>query len=139
VRNVQSNAGMHVVLLAEDDDEMRALIALRLHRDGYDVVESADGLSLLSRLTSARENIERMPSLIVTDVNLPGASGLSALRAVGELGWNVPVLLMTAFGTEETLNVAARLGADMVLHKPFDLDHLSMAVRCLLPRSVAGA
>jgi DNA-binding response OmpR family regulator len=125
---------MHHVLLAEDDDEMRALIALRLRGDGYEVAEAADGLSLLSRLTLVHANVRPMPSLIVTDVNLPGASGLSALRTVGELGWNVPVLLMTAFGSEETLNIAARLGAGMVLHKPFDLDHFSMAVRCLLPR-----
>jgi two-component system nitrogen regulation response regulator GlnG len=127
---------MHQVLLAEDDDEMRALIALRLRGEGYDVVESADGLALLAQLTLVRANLKPMPSLIVTDIHLPGASGLSALHTVGDLGWKVPVLLMTAFGTEETLNAAARLGAEMVLHKPFDLNDFSLAVRCLVPREL---
>jgi two-component system response regulator AtoC len=138
VRNVQLHCRVHQVLLAEDDDEMRALITYRLRRDGHDVVESVDGLALLSQLTLIRANLKPMPSLIVTDVHLPGASGLSALHTVGIFGWNVPVLLMTAFGTEETLNTAARLGAGMVLHKPFDLDDLSLAVRCLLPRCERG-
>jgi DNA-binding response OmpR family regulator len=75
-----------------------------------------------------------MPSVIVTDLRMPGVSGLSVLRTIREYGWRVPVVLITAFGSEETLNEAARLDAAIVLHKPFELDDLRMAIRCLLPQ-----
>jgi DNA-binding response OmpR family regulator len=123
----------HRVLLAEDDDEMRALISMRLRRDGYDLVEAESGYALFAALTEVRERESPMPSVIVSDIRMPGINGLAVLRAIREYGWRVPVVLITAFGSEETLNEAARLDASIVMHKPFELDDLRMAIRCLLP------
>jgi DNA-binding response OmpR family regulator len=126
-------AARPLVLLAEDDDEMRDLISLRLRRQGYDLLEAASGSALLLAIKRIRADLAPMPSLIVTDVHMPGLSGLSALHTVRDYGWRVPVVVITAFGSEETLNEAARLDAAVVLHKPFDLDDLRMAIDCLLP------
>jgi len=126
-------AARHRVLLAEDDAEMRALLSRQLRSDGYDLFEVDNGIALFDAITRARANLAPMPSVIVTDVCMPGLSGLSVLRAVRDYGWRVPVVLITAFGSEETHNEAAGLEAAVVLSKPFDLDTLRMAVRCLLP------
>jgi DNA-binding response OmpR family regulator len=123
----------HRVLLAEDDNEMRALMAMRLRDDGYDLVEVCDGTALFAAITCIQANRSPMPSVIVSDVRMPGLSGLFVLRTVRDRGWTVPIVLITAFGCEETLNEAARYQATMVLHKPFDLRDLSLAVACLLP------
>jgi CheY-like chemotaxis protein len=123
------------VLLAEDDDEMRALIRSLLHRAGYELVEAHTGTALLSIIADMRGNIRPLPSVIVSDVRLPGGSGLSALRVIREYGWRMPVVLITAFCSEETLNEASRLEASIVLEKPFDLDDLRMAINCLVPPS----
>ncbi len=126
-------ASRHRVLLAEDDNEMRALMAMRLRDDGYELVEACDGTALFAEITCIQANRSPMPSVIVSDVRMPGLSGLFVLRAVRDSGWTIPILLITAFGCEETLNEAARYQATMVLHKPFDLRDLSLAVACLLP------
>lgn len=124
----------HCILLAEDDHEMRALISMRLRQDGYDLIEADSGLALMSAVSDMRKNGGPMPDVIVSDIRMPGQSGLSVLRAIREYGWRVPVVLITAFGGEETLNEAWSLEAAIVLHKPFELDDLRMAIRCLLPR-----
>ena len=90
---------------------MRALMGMQLRRDGYDLTELANGFALFAAITNVRANLMPMPSVIVSDVRMPGLSGLSILRVVREYGWRVPVVLITAFGSEETLNEAAKLEA----------------------------
>jgi CheY-like chemotaxis protein len=123
----------HRVLLAEDDQEMRTLIGAKLRKDGYDVVELDSGVALLSAVTLARAQLAPMPSVVVTDVRMPRVSGITALQVIKGYGWDVPIIVITAFGSEETLNEVTRSGATMVLHKPFELDDLRRAIRCVLP------
>ncbi len=117
-----------VVLLAEDDPNMRRLMARALRRDGYHVVELDSGASLDAEARRL-EALGSVPSLIVSDIRMPGMSGLEVLRRVRALGWEIPIVLVTAFGDEETLNDAARDGATVVFSKPFDLDDLRLACR----------
>ncbi len=123
-----------VVLLAEDDDAFRALVASTLRRDGYDVIEAPDG-EHLQRLI--REMCcswqEPRPELIISDIRMPGGSGLDALRTLRDLDPFTPVILMTGFGSAQTTRDATRLGAWTVLAKPFDLSALRRRVRELLP------
>lgn len=112
---------------------MRTLISMQLRRDGYDLTEVESGFALFAAITHVRANLTPMPSMIVSDVRMPGLSGLSILRVVRDYGWRIPVVLITAFGSEETLNEAASLEASIVLHKPFELDDLRAAIRCVLP------
>ena len=66
-------------------------------------------------------------------------SGLRVVEAIRRWGLRMPIILITAFGSEETLNEAFQLGATAVLSKPFDIDDLRAAVCCLLPTDDDGA
>lgn len=116
------------VLLAEDDDDMRALLADELRRDGYDVLEAKDGTEMEQRLKSVRHCPLRAPDVIVMDVRMPGHSGLELLAAIRQAQWNTPVVLITGF-PDPTLSAAARELDAVVFGKPFDVDALRVAIR----------
>jgi CheY-like chemotaxis protein len=128
----------HRVLLAEDDQELRWLIAHSLRGDGFEVVEAADGLDLLDQVgTSLSDTLElESIDLIVSDVRMPGWTGLEVLAGLNSAGCHTPVVLITAFGDPEVHAAGKRLGAAAVLDKPFDLNELSrIAARLLDPNS----
>lgn len=123
------------VLLVEDDVEMRRMLSAALRRDGYAVLEAADGAEALEQLgTLIFERRSRSAlALIVSDVRLPLFSGFEILEAVRLARCRVPVILITAFGDDETHAKALRLGADCVIDKPFDLDVFRATVQGSLP------
>ena len=126
--------GRRVVLLIEDDGEMCRMLAGALRRDGYRVVEAADGDDALDRLGpwALEGNLEFAPDLIVSDIRLPYFSGLEILEGIQIAADVVPVILITGFPDEETLSKARELGAECVLSKPFDLGDFRAAVRAAL-------
>ena len=116
------------VLLAEDNDELRELVATALCEEGFTVRAAADGESVLELLErSAREEVAA-PDAVVMDIRMPRYDGLDVLRAMRLSRWSVPVVLMTAFPDEQTLQRAAELGAACTLEKPLDIDDLVRAV-----------
>jgi CheY-like chemotaxis protein len=117
------------VLVAEDQREMRVLMCEVLRREGYEVVEAASGTELIDRLVQGllADGDARGPDLIVTDVRMPGCSGLEVLARLRRNDWSTPVILITAFGDLATHAEAQRLGAACVLDKPFELDELVLA------------
>ena len=123
------------ILLAEDDREMRRALAWGLRRAGYDVVEFKSGYALTDHLVDALLADPERPiaDLIISDIRMPGASGLDILEGVRTLDAALPVVLITAFGSPATHADAADLGA-MVLDKPFDLDDLVAVVQKALER-----
>ena len=116
------------IFLAEDDDDMRALIALALQSDGYDVVEAKDGTELLDLLAGASSSPMQRPDIIVSDVLMPGYSGLGVLAALHKSAWKVPVILITARRDDAVALDAMRLGASAVVRKPFDIDDLRTTI-----------
>jgi CheY-like chemotaxis protein len=118
------------VLLAEDDDEFRAVVARALRKHGYDVVEASNGIELVVLLTDAllAGGIDAEYDLLITDIRMPGHTGLEVLKGIHEIDSAPPVVLITAFGDEETAELARKLGSVGVLDKPFDMDDLQMAV-----------
>lgn len=121
------------VLLAEDQPEMRSLLRSALARDGYEVIEAEDGPAVIRAIISGLvEERARAPDLIITDVRMPGFTGLEVLARLRREKWLTPVILITAFGDEALHAEAARLGATRVLDKPFELEDLRAAVRELL-------
>lgn len=112
-----------LILLAEDDPAMRTLLATMLTRTGFEVVPCADGNALLRELRRSHDDV-RPPSLIVSDVQMPGATGLDVVHESRRIAPSVPVILITAFGDERTHRRAKQLGAAAVLNKPFDLGEL---------------
>jgi DNA-binding NtrC family response regulator len=118
------------VLLAEDDDTMRALLARRLCRAGFDVVEASNGVEALERLACGWICTPGIRfDVVVSDLRMPGYDGLNIVATLRQNAPDVPVILITAFGTMATHVEAARLGAYAILDKPFDLDDLMSLVK----------
>jgi two-component system response regulator (stage 0 sporulation protein F) len=121
------------VLLAEDHPLMRHMLCATLLREGYEVIEVEDGPALIRALIlGLLADRARAPDLIISDVRMPGLTGLEVLARLRREDWKTPVILMTAFGDQELHAQAARLGAARVLDKPFELEELRAAVRGLL-------
>ncbi|MCY1036437.1 response regulator [Corallococcus sp. BB11-1] len=121
------------ILVADDQREMRTLIRKMLVRRGYEVMEAADGPALVRVLIEGLTADEsRAPDLIITDVRMPGFTGLEVLARLRREQWDTPVILITAFGDAKLHGEAERLGAACVLDKPFELETLRNAVEAAL-------
>ena len=121
------------IVVAEDDFEMRRLVADCLRKEGYEVHEVADGAELLLRIEDSFI-LRRVPApvdLFVTDIRMPVYTGLEIVSGLREAGMHVPVVIMTAFGNPETRERAEALGA-VLLDKPFKMEVLRAVVRRLL-------
>jgi CheY-like chemotaxis protein len=122
------------VLLAEDDAQMRLLLAEALSGDGYEVVECADGAALLDALTRLLEpGHVRDIDLIVSDIRMPLVTGIEVLEGMKDYIGFPPMILITAFGDAETHAYAQRLGAAALLDKPFEIENLLAEVRRFAP------
>ena len=113
------------IILAEDDHEMRDMLATSLRKDGYDVTLAKDGGELLEHLAFQRFDI------VISDIRMPVCSGMSVLEGLRDGRWSVPVILMTAFGDAETRARAESKDA-LFFDKPFDVDDLRTAVMNLV-------
>jgi two-component system, response regulator, stage 0 sporulation protein F len=123
----------HCILVAEDDADLLALISEELRRDGYDVIEAKDGVELAEQIAAATSAQNKSGfDAIVTDVAMPGPSGLEIVLAMRGAGLGHPIIFMTAFGTDDALAKAWDLGAVAVLDKPFDMTDLRTALKSAL-------
>jgi CheY-like chemotaxis protein len=121
------------ILLAEDHPETRALLASTLRAEGYEVVEASNGYEFLNVISEAwLRPSTRFPDLVVTDIRMPGPSGLRVIEGLRSSYWSIPVIVITAFGDAETHAEAHRLGAHAVIDKPFDPVKLREKVSQLL-------
>jgi len=125
------------ILLAEDDEEMRRLLTLMLRKEGYQVTECPDGISLLDQLSSLflHEENQRNFDLIISDIRMPGVTGMEILMGASEDKNFPPMILITAFGDKETHIQAERLGVAALFDKPFDIDDMLNKVREILVSS----
>jgi DNA-binding NtrC family response regulator len=114
---------MPTVLIIEDEAKMRRLLELNLGEDGFTTLSAGDAESGLKLL---RENTI---DLVVTDLKLPGMSGLEFLQAIKRQNAALPVVVMTAFGTVETAVEAMKAGASDYVLKPFSLSEMRMVIR----------
>ncbi|MCP3135820.1 response regulator transcription factor [Pyxidicoccus xibeiensis] len=133
-REWATRRGAPRVLVADDQPEMRALLRRALLRKGYDVVEAPDGPGLVKAIVDGlMEQRTQGPDLIVSDVRMPGFSGLEVLARLRRDGWTTPFVLITAFGDAQLHADATKLGAACVLNKPFAMEDLCAAVEALVP------
>jgi DNA-binding response OmpR family regulator len=123
------------VLLAEDDQQMRIFLTEILLREGYHVTLCENGWELLSHLSSfivggqGHEDID----VVVSDIRMPGVSGLEVLEGGVENRDFPPMILITAFGDGDTHATALQYGATAILDKPFDVDDLLQELRAVAP------
>jgi DNA-binding NtrC family response regulator len=111
------------ILVVEDEAKMRRLLELQLGEEGFNVRAAPDaetGLQLLTR---------EQPDLVVTDLRLPGMSGLEFLQAVKRVNAALPVVMITAHGTVSTAVEAMKIGASDFVTKPFALAELVKVIR----------
>lgn len=116
---------MEPILLVEDKAELRAMLRKALERSGYSVEEASDGPSAIQKVH------DRRYLLVLSDLKLPGNSGIDVLREARRAEPTLPVILVTAYGSVEEAVTAMKEGAFDFIQKPVDLDHL----RLLLDRA----
>lgn len=119
-----------LILVVEDESDIRTLILHHLHKDGYSAAGAADGEEGLKIAG------ERHPHLIVLDLMLPGMDGMAVCRKVRKNPdlKNTPILMLTARGEEEDMVSGLEAGADDYVAKPFSNRVLLARIRSLLRR-----
>ena len=121
------------ILVAEDDPEMRRLLVWNLRKAGFDTVECSDGWELLDHLGNPVLDGESDDfDLIVSDIRMPGVTGIEILEGIHETEWFVPMILITAFGSDQVHREAEELGAAGMFDKPFEIEDLIQRIREVL-------
>jgi len=114
-----------LVLIADDDPDIRMLVRLRLERSGYAVIAANDGLDALALAGECN------PDLAILDVSMPGLTGVEVTRALRERQATLPVILLTAHVQDADVAEGAIAGADAYVTKPFSPQELESRVRAL--------
>ncbi len=129
------------VLVIEDEELIRETIALTLQEEGYEVTMVADGRAAMEALqlnaiagADVRSAPAPAPDLIILDLMLPNINGLDLCRLIRRQGNSVPILMLSARGTETDRVVGLEVGADDYLTKPFGMRELVARCRALLRR-----
>ena len=115
-------AQQSTILVADDDDSLRRVLEFQLRESGYEVLTAADGLAALDLFTG------REVDCLITDLRMPGLSGLELLRRASAIKGETPVVVITAFGDVETAVEAMRAGAFDYVTKPFNRDQILLTV-----------
>ena len=118
------------VLVADDDEDVRDLVAFRLERSGYRVITAGDGAEALRAIR------ERTPALAVLDVMMPRMTGYEVTRALrgDEATRDIPVILLTARVHRSELADGLEAGADAYVKKPFGAEELRSRIAAVLNR-----
>ena len=123
-----------LVLVVDDEDVVRELVAEILESDGWDVVSAADGEEALVLQAAHAERLRG----VVLDVSMPVMDGAETLAALRERAPGLPVLLMSGYSAAETRQRFEQLGAPPILHKPFKLPALLSAVAEMVQEAQQG-
>ena len=120
------------ILVVDDDESLRWVTQAQLQQSGYEVAVAGDG-------NAALESIWQVPpDLVITDLKMPGMSGLELLRKIREDYPEVIVIIVTAFGTVENAVEAMKAGASDYIMKPVNMDELRLIVNRGLNTSACG-
>ena len=121
---------MQRILIADDDSAIRGMLRDYLEGEGFDVDEAATGTEVLTALDG-----EGAPDLVLMDVRMPDKSGIDVLREVSaSRDGQLPLIIMTAYGTANVAIEAMQLGAYDYITKPFDLDDVLLTIHRFFER-----
>ncbi|MCB0220402.1 MAG: sigma-54-dependent Fis family transcriptional regulator [Chrysiogenetes bacterium] len=121
------------ILVVDDEENMRHMLSVMLHREGYEVVTVPDGKSALDTLETTPLDI------ILCDIRMPRMDGLSFLKEFRARGLKPGVVMMSAYGTYDQAVEALRLGADDYISKPFKSSEILLVLEKLRERRKKGA
>jgi len=134
-REGQASEPKFLILVVDDSADNVAVISLDLQQQGYRVVTASDGEDAVAIAT------QMLPNLILMDINLPTLDGLGATRRIRETDElrDVPIVAITAFGTEGFQRAAYDAGISGYLTKPLDFDRMHLLIARLLSPSASGS
>jgi len=118
------------ILVVDNDPKTLKVLQLRLQNEGYQIIMAKDGPEALKRYK------ESQPDLVLVDVNMPGMSGLEVLKELKSEREELPVIVMTAYGSEEVAVDAMKRGANDYITKPFNSKEICQVIRENLERSL---
>jgi len=123
-----------LILVVDDSADNVAMISLFLQQQGYRVLTAGNGEDAITVAT------QMMPNLILMDINLPALDGLGATRRIRENDAlrDIPIVAITAFGTEGFQRAAYDVGVSGYLTKPLDLDRMHQLIARLLSPTGSG-
>lgn len=110
------------ILVVDDEPKMRRLLEIMLTQLGYCILQAADGREAFDILS------ERTADLVITDLRMPNLDGIGLLRQLRENHNDIPVIVVTAYGTVESAVDAMKYGASDYIVRPFELDAVTAAV-----------
>src|SRR5437867_11076492 len=110
------------ILLVEDKESLRRVLRMTLEHAGYSVTEAADARVAIDEIATVPHKV------VLTDLRMPNGSGLDVLRASKGADSDVPVIVMTAYGSIDEAVQAMKDGADDFLQKSVDSNHLVLLV-----------
>jgi two-component system chemotaxis response regulator CheY len=117
---------MKKVLVVDDADFMRSSLRLILERENYEVLEAEDGYQAVNIYS------EEKPDVVTMDINMPGKTGLEAIKEIRELDPEAKIIVVTAMGTEFMIRDAIQNGAANFIIKPFDEKQILEVVKKLV-------
>ncbi len=118
-----------MIYLVEDDDNIRKLVSYALAKEGYEV----KGFALPHEFWDALR--DEMPSLVLLDIMLPEEDGLEILKKLRKISGDIPIIMLTAKGSEFDKVTGLDMGADDYIAKPFGMTELTARVRALIRRT----
>ncbi|MEW5833686.1 MAG: sigma-54 dependent transcriptional regulator [Pseudomonadota bacterium] len=119
------------ILVVDNEPKMRRILELSLKNLGHEVQQAADGREALAAIEQGAFD------LVLSDLRMPNMDGIALLEALRERGEDVPVIVLTAYGTIETAVAAMKLGAVDYILRPFEIETIELAVsRVLAMRAV---
>jgi CheY-like chemotaxis protein len=118
------------ILIAEDDDTVRAFIVRALGGDGHELTEVADGTTALAMLNSSNGGFD----LLLSDVKMPGMDGIELALAAGRRHPDIAIMLMTGYADQRERAYGLDALVHDVISKPFSVDQIACVVREALVR-----
>ncbi len=125
---MKSGSKREKILIVEDEKSMNEVLRILLESEGFDVTSAFDG-------SEGIECLEKdIYDLVITDIRMPGVDGFEVLKKAKELSPDTVVIMITAFGTNESVLEAMKLGAYDYIHKPFQVDEIRIIVNKALEK-----
>ncbi len=114
------------ILVVDDEKNTREALSTILREDGYDVLTAADGYQAMNIITGD------LPDLILADLKMPGMDGLELLSRTRLKGFDIPFVMMTAYGTVESAVEAMKKGTEDYITKPINIEELQIQIKKIL-------
>jgi CheY-like chemotaxis protein len=141
VKTVTAGERAFRVVVAEDDEDQREGLVMRLEREGHRVITLEDGYELLDyvRMVSGGGTLAlSKPDFIIADVRMPGLTGLDVLDEARRDGLRCPILILTGYNTPDVRMRVSALGNAVMLIKPVALDQIAKVVAAARASSSAA-